>query len=343
MERVRGVPDLLDAYSEDTLPLLDRLRDLLDEYRAAVAAYNAAEPNDLGGAVADRSGSMAATVDALEVLDRIPAAFGAALRELDAAHDPAAHGPALPLAADADGRLRRLILDGVAGPAASGAERARIATILRRWDAIPDAPSPLTGTTRAEDWRSASNQLARLAGNSLLAVSESRRLADLRIRYPVSRPWIDVTAFSPATLARTGGTHNRPVLQAARHASEATTALRTNTPLLPTLGVRIPPALLTAGKLTSRAVGGVGIGLSAVDGYQDYREGDIGGVLSNTAAVGGGALMLIGGPITITTGAVLIVGSMIYEAHRETIDAAVRATGDRLQHAARTMSDYLGF
>lgn len=342
--RVQGVPELLDAYSDDTLPVLDRVRSALADYREAVAAFNSAEPNDLGGRVADGSIDLLGVVDALEVLDRIPAAFAAALRELDAGYHPDALGPALPLHAQADGQLRRLLLTGVAGRWASGAERARVAGVLRRWDGTPNAPAPLAAATRAEDWRGAVNQIGRHLGNGVLTGVESRRLADLRVRYPVSHAWLDPSGFHTDELARAAGTHNRVVLQAARSADEAATALRTNAPLLPGLGVHLPSGLLRAGKAAGGTVGVVGAAITFVDTVDDYNDHDWAGVTSNVASLtGSGLLFLSGGPITMTAGAVLVVGSLIYEANREEIDAMARRLGQNLRGAARAMSDVFDF
>lgn len=342
--RVQGVPELLDAYSDDTLPVLDRVRSALGDYREAVAVFNAAEPNDLGVRVADGSVDLLGVVDAIEVLDRIPAAFAAALRELDAGYDPAALGPALALHAEADGQLRRLLLTGVAGRWASGAERARVAGVLRRWDGTPDAPAPLVAATRAEDWRGAVNQFGRHLGNGVLTGVDSRRLADLRVRYPVSHAWLTPSGFHANELARAAGTHNRVVLQAARSADEAATALRANAPLLPGLGVHVPSGLLRAGKAAGVTVGAVGMVVSAVDAAQDYNDQDWAGVTSNVASLtGSGLLFLSGGPITMTAGAVLVVGSLVYEANREEIDAMAHRLGQQMSGAARALGDLFDF
>lgn len=344
MIRVQGVPELLDAYSDDTLSMLDRVRSALGDCREAVAAFNAAEPNDLGGRVADGSVDLLDVVDALEVLDRIPAAFAAALRELDAGYDPAALGPALVLHAEADGQLRRLLLTGVAGRWASGAERARVAGVLRRWDDTPDAPPPLVAATRADDWRGAVNQFSRHLGNGVLTGVESRRLADLRVRYPVSHAWLNPSGYHADQLARAAGTHNRVVLQAGRSADEAATALRANSPLLPSLGVHLPSGLLRAGKTAGGAVGFAGAVITVADTFQDVDDRDWAGVASNTASLAGsGLLFLSGGPITMTAGAVLVVGSLIYEANREEIDAMAGRVVQCMSGVARSISGIFDF
>lgn len=82
-DSVRGNPELLAAYSEDMLPQVGALRPLVEDHAAAVSAYNAASPNDLGSSVPDRSGAIDASLEALHRLDRLPAAFAEALRSVD--------------------------------------------------------------------------------------------------------------------------------------------------------------------------------------------------------------------------------------------------------------------
>lgn len=84
MAQVRGDPDRLEEYTEATRPTLERTREALDAYRRAIVAFNAAWPNDLGTTLSDRSPEIEATLVELHALDETPAAFGAALRELDA-------------------------------------------------------------------------------------------------------------------------------------------------------------------------------------------------------------------------------------------------------------------
>lgn len=345
MEQVGGVPELLDAYSEGTLPALDRVRAALGDYAEAVAVFNAAEPNDLGSVVADQSPDVLDAVDALEILDRLPAAFAAALRDLDARYDPAASAPGRTLHADADSRMRRLLLDGVAGQAASGAERARIAQVLRGWDNLVDAPAPLAPVVRHEDWRSAANQFARHAGNSLLSGHEGRRLTALRARYPVSWPWMDFAGWDTSVVARTGGIRNRSVLHAALRADDAALALRGNGALLPTLGAHIPPTVLVAGKAATTTVGVAGLFFTGADFLQDVTDHDVGGAISSGTSFVGGVLLLgvVGGPAFITAGAVLVVGSLIYEANREEIDAMARRLGQSMSGAARAFDDVFDF
>lgn len=345
MEQVGGVPELLDAYSEGTLPALDRVRAALGDYAEAVAVFNAAEPNDLGSVVADQSPDVLDAVDALEILDRLPAAFAAALRDLDARYDPAASAPGRTLHADADSRMRRLLLDGVAGQAASGAERARIAQVLRRWDNLVDAPAPVAPVVRHEDWRSAANQFARHLFNGLLSAHDSRRLAALRARYPRSLQGYSPTAWSPEVVARMGGVHNRSVLHAARYADDTAVALSRNTALLPSLGVHIPPNLLVAGRAASGTLGFAGLAFTALDLRQDIDDGDVGGSISSGASFVGGLLLLgvVTTPVAITAGAVLVVGSLIYEANREEIDAMALRMGQSMTDAARAVGDFFDF
>lgn len=87
---IRADPARLEAYSEDTAPALARACDAVEAYREALTAFNAAEPNDLGSHLTDRSATIIAALQGLAALDELPAAFAAALRQLDTAYDPAA-------------------------------------------------------------------------------------------------------------------------------------------------------------------------------------------------------------------------------------------------------------
>jgi uncharacterized protein YoxC len=81
-ERVRGNPERLEEYTEETRRTLGPLRLAIDEYAEAVRAFNHAS-NDLGASLADDSGHYHATVHRLERVDGGPAAFAWALRRLD--------------------------------------------------------------------------------------------------------------------------------------------------------------------------------------------------------------------------------------------------------------------
>jgi len=85
-------PARLEAYTEATVPAIARALAAVEAYREALAAFNAAEPNDLDSRLVDRSGALDATLQGLALLDELPAAFAAALRQLDTAYDPAGPG-----------------------------------------------------------------------------------------------------------------------------------------------------------------------------------------------------------------------------------------------------------
>lgn len=82
-ETVRGNPTRLEAYTERTLPAIDRARSAIEEYSQAVGSYNDAGPNDLRSSLPDLGGELHATLDALSDLDGTPADFASALRALD--------------------------------------------------------------------------------------------------------------------------------------------------------------------------------------------------------------------------------------------------------------------
>lgn len=325
MAEVKGVPDLLEPYTDDTLPTLPPVRDALERYRAALAAFNAAEPNDLGTTLDDRSPDLEATLDQLDVLDRIPAAFAAALRQLDTTFEPGAAAPGATLAAQGGDQLNALIRDHIApDPFAPDADRTE--QLLRHFNGTVDgldeeapALAPLQNASRHEDWRSALGQFGRHGTNAWIANAEAERIANLSARYP-----------------RT----SRVVIHGARSATEAANALSDNTPLARTFHVRVPPVL----RVTGKALGGVGIGLNLADALYDVRNEDVAGFASNAAAVAGGlTLMFASAPLLVTAGAVLVVGSLIYEANREEIDHMVTAAREKLGDAAERVGDLLDF
>lgn len=83
MAVIRGHPERLEDYTGRTRARVAQSHLPLGDYQQALTAFNAA-PNDLGGGLPDRAGVIGAHLDALSRLDRQPAAFAWALRELDA-------------------------------------------------------------------------------------------------------------------------------------------------------------------------------------------------------------------------------------------------------------------
>lgn len=83
MSTVLGDPGRLEAYTEATVRAVPAALHAVARYGAAVRAYNAAAPNDLGTTVNDNSTPIGAQLDLLAELDRAPAAFAFALRHLD--------------------------------------------------------------------------------------------------------------------------------------------------------------------------------------------------------------------------------------------------------------------
>lgn len=319
MAEVKGVPDLLEPYTDDTLPTLPPVRDALERYRAALAAFNAAEPNDLGTTLDDRSPDLEATLDQLDVLDRIPAAFAAALRQLDTTFEPGAAAPGATLAAQGGDQLNALIRDHIApDPFAPDADRTE--QLLRHFNGTVDgldeevpAVAPLENANRYDGWRGAFSQFGRHGTNAWIAHAEANRIGNLATRY------------APTT---------RVVVQAGISAEDAANALSRNTPIARMLDVRIPPALTRAGKV----FGGVGITLNVLDAGQDLENEDWAGLGSNAASIAGSLILMgTGGPLIMTAGAVLVVGSLIYEANREEIDHMVGAARDRLAEVAEAV------
>ena len=82
--RVTGDPARLEAFTQDMVPLVDRAREAVEAYSHALAAFNSAQPNDLGTHIGDASPLIAGNLDLLEEIDRAPEAFAFGLRHLDA-------------------------------------------------------------------------------------------------------------------------------------------------------------------------------------------------------------------------------------------------------------------
>jgi hypothetical protein len=82
MSTISGDPRRLEAYTEDTQPLIPPVQRAVGAYRGALRAFHAA-PNDLGTTVVDRGDRVAERLRALRDLDGKPAAFAWALRQLD--------------------------------------------------------------------------------------------------------------------------------------------------------------------------------------------------------------------------------------------------------------------
>jgi hypothetical protein len=80
--RTFAVPEVLEAYSPAMVGRVAASRPPLEDYQAAVAAFNAA-PNEVGFAIPDRSAQIGADLDALAEVDRQPALFATALRSAD--------------------------------------------------------------------------------------------------------------------------------------------------------------------------------------------------------------------------------------------------------------------
>lgn len=81
------------------------------DYHGAIAAFNAAEPNDLGSHLEDLSGALEESLERLALLDELPAAFAAALRELDRSSTVTSGRPARVLSVDDPAAFRRAVAE----------------------------------------------------------------------------------------------------------------------------------------------------------------------------------------------------------------------------------------
>jgi hypothetical protein len=83
MSRVFGDPDRLEAFTAEVTPTIGPTHGAVDDAATAVAAFNRADPNDLGSSLTDLAPVVRADLDLLLELDQAPAAFAFALRNLD--------------------------------------------------------------------------------------------------------------------------------------------------------------------------------------------------------------------------------------------------------------------
>ena len=83
MSRVLGDPDALEAYTAEVRQSVDDASSAVDGYSTAVASFNSASPNDLGTSITNLAVVIEADLDHLAELDRAPAAFAFALRNID--------------------------------------------------------------------------------------------------------------------------------------------------------------------------------------------------------------------------------------------------------------------
>jgi hypothetical protein len=87
VSRVFGDPERLEAYTAEVTPAVGEARGAVEDYRAAVLAFNAAGPNHLGNSLVDLARVVLPDLDHLDELDQAPAAFGFALRHVDQLRD----------------------------------------------------------------------------------------------------------------------------------------------------------------------------------------------------------------------------------------------------------------
>ena len=86
-----------------------------------------------------------------------------------------------------------------------------------------------------------------------------------------------------------------------------------------------------------RALGGLGLGLGAVNTVTSAIDGDVEGAIVNGVATAGGALMVFGGPVGIAAGAAITAGVLVYENWDSITDAASSAAdwvGDKASSLA---------
>lgn len=83
MTTVTGDPTSLEGYTADTALLVASMRDAVAGCQEAISRFNSAGPNHLGTTIPDLTPLIDADLDLLAQIDRAPAAFAFALRNLD--------------------------------------------------------------------------------------------------------------------------------------------------------------------------------------------------------------------------------------------------------------------
>lgn len=317
--RITADPDRLDVYAEEVAQLASITLTETDDYQAAIRAFNAAGPNDLGSRVPDRSEEVREAVDDLLGLGRMMGGFAAALRQIDAGSAARMHGAAGLRSAPLDDGFATLVAANTAMPGATAAQAREFADTLR------DAAS---GDASALERLKQAGNTALLAVKTVEAL-ESARDAGMSVLRSLVHAWRLLHAAVDLDLARNPDRNIWGSISSPAHLPEQNRVLQAR------LAVRqfrheraaaVARTMNTLGK-SGRALGAVGVGLNFYDGYRDIQEEDWGGVVSNGAAIAGSVLMV--NPITAPIGAALVVGSLIYE-HRSFLGGVGRSIGNVL-------------
>lgn len=83
MTTISGDAASLEGYTDDTALLVAFMRDAVADCDEVITRFNSARPNDLGNVIPDVTTLIDADLDLLAEIDRAPAAFAFALRNLD--------------------------------------------------------------------------------------------------------------------------------------------------------------------------------------------------------------------------------------------------------------------
>ncbi len=189
---------------------------------------------------------------------------------------------------------------------------------------------------------------SRFARNYPWAAGASRALANSFANANVMRG--RATWSLTATLARrqreAASALRMSELRAGRYARTANRfAGRTASRFTSTAGrfaTRFPTAsgrLATVGRFAKpfgRVLGVAGVAFDGASAANSFMKGDVEGGLVSSAKVVGGIMMIAGGPVTMTAGALIIGGAMIWEAHGDTIK---RATADAARWADKKLNE----
>lgn len=285
-DQVVAEPEVLERFTDEVLATLPPARAEIDVYQQALWRYQSA-PNDLRTRCRTDLGIEAeALLTELAVFDELPAVFAGALRTLDAESVGSAQ-------AGWSWDSAWTLYDHSESAHASGVALARQRRVVRTTAALK-----------------ALEQRARISHRDLLHTGANRA---------VRRQW--------ARSLRRGARGRLPTARAQLAAAQRAVAHRPS--LLSRASAAAAgraPWLPGVARAVGRPLGVVSIGLQIQDTVQATREGDYATAGFTGAGAVGAGLLMISNPVTLTTGAALVVGSLAYY-HRHGAMNVARGVG----------------
>lgn len=335
-DRITADPGRLTAFSAVTRRTIAPALDATADHSAAIRAYQSA-PNDLSTrCFVDHGGTVEALLTDLATFDELPEAFARALNALDGRM-----GPALALSADVPvgfvGAVDAALLD----PSATADELRRAAAdgadgdtpvwklVWNAYDHPNGAYGSVVSLVNVGRWGRATSRLQHVE-----AMATTSHL-DLR--------WTGLNRAGRRAMARQLVRQGRRALPGARAAAAAADdAMRAGRGPLAGLASRVPPRVASTAGALARPLGFAGVGIGAWETYGHIDDGQwVDAGFSGAGMVGGGLLLVAGGPVTLTVGGVLVLGSLGYE-YREEIADGARWVWDKGGDAIGAVGDGLG-